>query len=430
MRTGWFIVALVGLAAGCQETTRGAGQSCDSSLDCPVGTWCSLSTRTCVEPPSLDATTDTQEPDAATTDVTPDVAVGCEQGAPCDDLDPCTHGDSCKDGACKGTSYTCDDGIPCTVDTCDGLGSCAYTVAAGKCFIGGACFAAGADPAEPCRQCVPAMSQGDWQLSDGVPCEDGDPCTTGDACTTGVCTTGGGCDDGNPCTDDTCEAETGCAHTPNEAPCDDGDPCTGPDACADGQCTGQACLCACSTDDDCESALVDPCLGPIVCAPGPEGCGTQCQVDTTQAVTCDTSGDTECVTTACNPATAACEATSAPDGTPCDDGIASTSGDVCTAGVCAGEDESCLCEADADCAALDDDNLCNGTLACKGCQCFIDPKTVVTCSGADDTQCTKAACMPATGACAQQPVTDGTPCDDGDGDTTDDVCTAGICKGS
>ena len=436
MRTGWFIPALtvaVALVAACQDSRRGAAERCDSSLDCPDGTWCSLSTRTCVEAQPLDAVVDTTEADTTTgEDIAADVAAGCVEGAACDDSNPCTHDDACKGGACKGTTYSCDDGIACTVDTCDGLGSCAYSVAAAKCFIDSACFAAGPDPDEPCRQCIPATSQTEWQLADSVACDDGDPCTTGDTCALGVCTAGSDdCDDGNPCTDDACDAETGCTHTPIEGACDDGDPCTGPDTCVEGECVGgEACLCTCATDADCESAAVNLCLGPIVCAPGPEGCGTQCILDTTQAIVCDTSGDTVCSTTECNPTTAACEATSAPEGTACDDGNATTSGDACKGGVCEGKDESCLCGTDSDCDVLDDDNLCNGTFACNGCQCFISPGSVVTCPTDGDTQCAKAACAPSTGACAPKPVPDGTSCDDGDGNTTDDICTGGVCKGS
>jgi len=42
----------------------------------------------------------------------------------CNDGDPCSHSDTCSDGLCVGTPYTCADTDPCADLTCDGLGSC------------------------------------------------------------------------------------------------------------------------------------------------------------------------------------------------------------------------------------------------------------------------------------------------------------------
>ncbi|MHC4445075.1 MAG: Ig-like domain-containing protein [Planctomycetota bacterium] len=73
-------------------------------------------------------------------------------------------------------------------------------------------------------------------------CEDGDPCTT-DSCSNGTCNyanapNGTACEDGNPCTTDTCNNGTCSNHinVPNGTTCEDGDPCTGPDTCQDGTC--------------------------------------------------------------------------------------------------------------------------------------------------------------------------------------------------
>ena len=73
----------------------------------------------------------------------------CLLDASCDDGDPCTL-DSCGPGGCDHAGFGCDDGDPCTVDVCDG-GQCA---------------------AEP------------------VVCEDDDPCTV-DACEAGECVVAG-----------------------------------------------------------------------------------------------------------------------------------------------------------------------------------------------------------------------------------------------
>ena len=41
-------------------------------------------------------------------------------GTPCSD--PCLAGGSCWNGACTGIAIDCDDGDPCTVDTCGAPG--------------------------------------------------------------------------------------------------------------------------------------------------------------------------------------------------------------------------------------------------------------------------------------------------------------------
>ncbi len=42
-----------------------------------------------------------------------------QNGAGCDDGDPCTGGDACALGKCLGQAKSCDDSNPCTTDTCD-----------------------------------------------------------------------------------------------------------------------------------------------------------------------------------------------------------------------------------------------------------------------------------------------------------------------
>lgn len=110
------------------------------------------------------------------------------------------------DNDCDGETddVLCDDGNPCTVDTCAGQAGCTF---------------------------VPA---------DGA-CDDGDPCTVGDTCKGGACTAVGpkACVDGNPCTVDGCDPATGCSFdpAPDATPCDDGNACTTGEACQAGACT-------------------------------------------------------------------------------------------------------------------------------------------------------------------------------------------------
>ncbi len=94
-----------------------------------------------------------------------------------------------------------------------------------------------------------------------------------------------------------------------------------------------------------------------------------------------------------------------------------------------GEDATVGCATNADCAALDDANLCNGTMACVAGACQIDPKTVVTCPAATGGTCFGPVCETATGKCVDTTLANGTPCDDGNPCTIQEVCTAGACFG-
>ena len=98
---------------------------------------------------------------------------------------------------------------------------------------------------------------------------------------------------------------------------------------------------------------------------------------------------------ACDPQTGLCSAPNAPDGTPCDDGDAATMQDACSEGVCLGLD------------------YCAGVVCVQVDQCQL-----------------AGACDPQTGACSYPNAPDGTPCDDGDSSTLNDMCTGGACAGA
>jgi len=129
----------------------------------------------------------------------------------CDDLDPCTYDDKCINGACTGTSFSCDDGNQCTDDVCTGDGRCSF-------------------------------------VNNTAECDDHNICTGPDACQDGVCTgpyNTAPCDDHNVCTGPDACRDGVCTGPYNTAPCDDHNPCTDPDACQDGVCTGPM---ICSTE--------------------------------------------------------------------------------------------------------------------------------------------------------------------------------------
>ena len=95
-------------------------------------------------------------------------------GSDCDDEDPCTFGDRCVGGVCRGTPYRCDDQRNCTDDICDGRGGCRTEIAPGLCFINSICVSEGErHPNNPCRGCMPETSKKQWSSLFGTTCSGG-----------------------------------------------------------------------------------------------------------------------------------------------------------------------------------------------------------------------------------------------------------------
>ena len=286
-------------------------------------------------------------------------ADGCQHtpltGTECLDGTACTQADLCQDGECVGTPLNCDDGNGCTDDSCEADKGCVYT---------------------------PNFAD----------CDDGDACTLADTCKDGVCVSGTSlsCDNGNPCTDDAC-GPTGCTHTPNNAPCDDGNACTTDDVCQNGGCTSAALL---NCDDD-----------------------------------------NGCTTDTCNPAVG-CETLF--NELPCDDGSLCTVGDVCTDGACTvgalslpcddgnpctndGCDALAGCQFTANTDECDDQNDCTVSDVCSGGSCLGEGSKACD----DGNPCTVDSCLP-NGGCQHEPATN-VPCDDGDICSQGDTCQVGVC---
>lgn len=215
---------------GCSHTPN--DQSCDDGFGCTVDT-CSANLG-CVHE-ALPSTCDDQNP---CTDDTCDLAAGCTHGSttkPCDDGNPCTVADTCDGGVCQpGDPVICDDENACTVGSCEpATGGCGFapledgtacedgnvctnpdTCGAGLCLSG---------PPEPC--------------DDGLGCTL-DSCDALDGCIHGP--VDALCQDGNPCTDDVCEPGVGCysATVADFGTCDDGLFGTSSDVCVGGVCHG------------------------------------------------------------------------------------------------------------------------------------------------------------------------------------------------
>ncbi len=152
--------------------------SCDDDNDCTADS-CDVPARACVNEPRPD-------------------------GAPCEDGDQCTAGGRCAAGVCAGgIPVTCDDGEPCTADWCDPAEGCrTFNVADGTacddrsvCTLGDACRTGvctgttlDCDDGNPCTtdSCDPVAGCG-YAPAPGEPCDDGDDSTSDDACTAGRC---------------------------------------------------------------------------------------------------------------------------------------------------------------------------------------------------------------------------------------------------
>ena len=412
----------------------------------------------------------------------------CDDGEKCTEKDACKAG-KCVGGAntCHCTkSSDCaknDDG-----DLCNGTLYCDTTKKPAACVVNPVTVKTchGTDNTD-CRinTCEPKTGTCAMKaVADGKACDDGSACTDKDACVSGSCKGDKAacecvqdkdcaakddgkacngtlyCDRGsfpfkcatNPATliyctpgdDTTCSKNTcqeagidalaGCAMVPMPAKvtCDDGNPCTANDACKAGKCESGTNSCACQTNTDCaKHEDGNACNGTLFCDQGANP--VACAVNPASVVTCTDTDDTVCRKNTCDAKTGKCGMTDQKDGSTCEDGNVCTQKDGCEKGACKPGKNDCKCTKDADCGAFDDDNKCSGSLFCDTSAapftCELNLKSVVTCTGKGNTDCTKEACNPKTGACDVSLIADGTACDaDGNACTAKDTCSNGLCK--
>ncbi len=405
---------------------------------------------------------------------------GCDPKAGCTktaNKAPCSDGScklgTCADSACKlGDKVGCDDGNPCTKDACDTVANkCTYTAAANgsTCGVAGPCTEksvcqsgkceAGAkvdcDDGNPCTNDSCDATAGCKWVGNSAPCDDADKCTAGDICKNGACAKGTPldvaktCDDKNPCTDEVCDAAKGCLSNPTTKPCDDANICTENDACKDGKCAGGGAK-ACDDGKPCTNDLCDPKTGACNWSANTGACddADACTEKDTcaqgkcagNAKVCDDKN--VCTTDSCTKATGACAFAPVATGTPtlCDDGSKCTTGDACKAGTCVGaaaspcnDGNACTTDscdpATGDCgfapntAGCDTGDKCSFGDACKNGKCVAgDSKTCH-----DGNGCTVDSCNADTGACTFKAVANATACTDGIECTTKEACTDGKC---
>ncbi len=176
--------------------------------------------------------------------------------APCEDGNPCTILDQCAGGQCQsGIPNPCDDFNPCTDDFCSTVMGCFVIPNNAPC-----------DDFNPCTSNDQCFGFGGCQgTPNSAPCDDFNACTENDHCQFGFC--GGGtpvdCDDHNPCTADSCSPFSGCIHLPLSGKCDDQNPCTTDDVCLNGQCVGDPRNCF--DDDPCTVDSCNSAGGAFLC---------------------------------------------------------------------------------------------------------------------------------------------------------------------
>ena len=399
------------------------------------------------------------------TDDSCDAAQGClyiENNESCDDGEPCTFGDTCKQGACvSGPTLSCNDQNPCTEDACDPVTGCVFSSSdkpcddGNPCSVGDSCATGvckGAsfivcDDTNPCTtdSCNPLS--GCVYQPHNLPCDDSNVCSIGDFCQAGGCKAGLDeitCDDGNPCTTDVCDSEAGCKFTPNEESCTDGSDCTVDDTCSSGICVGIGAL-KCDDENPCTEDLCLPeegcshlptsglpCSDGDLCTVGDECLVGECtpgveqKCDDGNPCTDDSCGvDGLCVHLA--------------NSTDCDDSNACTSGDACLDSQCVGakivdcDDEnvcttdSCLpasgCTYAFNSLACDDSNKCSVNDQCAQGTCISgSPQTCF-----DGNPCTNDSCSASEGC---KNTNNDSDCDDGLACTQEDTCSGGVCFGS
>ena len=333
---------------------------------------------------------------------------------------------------------TCDDGESCTTGDACVAGKCVPGTDVCKCLDDAAC--AKFEDGNKCNGTLFCdMKSGECLVNPGtlITCPSAD--------------------DG-PCLKNHCQPQDGSCAMAKEldgTACDDGQLCTDSSACKDGACGGGKNICLCKTDADCvDKDDGDMCNGLPFCNKSKGAC----EIDPTKVVVCQIVEDTACLKNACQPKTGQCavlpiaqtkqvcgkvgaadlcrwvvkppgEATDT--AVSCDEEGDCTVGDHCDGGACVKGPKVCDCLTNADCAAKEDGDLCNGTMYCDKIAnpptCKLNPATVIKCQTVDDDACNQRKCDPKTAQCPLLPINELGKCDDGNPCTDGDTCKVGKC---
>lgn len=181
------------------------------------------------------------------------------EGVACEDGDPCTFGEQCRDGGNGGAFSVCAGGVP--YECVSPPSSCDVTP--GQCLGDSRCsYRAGCEP-DPTRCTLAAVCDAGTcyrtLAGAGTSCDDRNACTYDDACSVlGDCRgTPHACQASTPCRSTSCFPDGGCRQLdyPEGSACEDGEPCTTGERCTAGECMGQPRVCplsGCHRDGGCE----------------------------------------------------------------------------------------------------------------------------------------------------------------------------------
>ena len=367
----------------------------------------------------------------------------------CDDGNPCTI-DSCdSEGVVSNVEKSCTDYDPCTADYCDQTtGECVHMPVAGDCVpcaMGddAACNTVENNPSPNCLigKCVEIKLEGG-----SVPCGAGNTCPGGGRCDTqlGVCMTNicdyepVNCEDGNACTKNECIEEMGgCQSTcictfgcttesDDSEECDDGNPCT-TDMCISGagagSCAGTLPLFCYNEPVDCDDGdplTLDYCdteLGTCVNLPKVFDCLDDATCQNVQNK-CTTDEYCDGVTLTCQFRAVDCN-----DRDPCtQDSCDPRIGCVHTPILGCGDDEPCTTDA-----------MCDDGNECTIDSCVADPNNPDKsyCKHLDRVcdeapKCHKGTCVPGKG-CVYLPVPD-CQCSAHSDCMAENMCSVGRCN--
>jgi hypothetical protein len=355
-----------GTAYTCSDGLTCTTDACDGGGGCiftPLPGWCAIDAR-CVGANVENIFNACQ---ICLPDLDPKAWSNNESGF-CSDDNSCSFDDRCVGGACQGTAYSCDDGLSCTSESCNGEGGCIRFTLAGWCLINGACYQNNQDnPENTCQRCASSTSQTSWsQKAPNASCNDGNQCTHTDVCLAGVCTgTAYSCNDGLDCTSDFCDGIGGCGTSIQEGMC-----------LISGVCTEFGVM---NPENDCQG---------------------------------------------CNPLASQVAWSPASEGIECDDGDLCTTGDICRGGIC--EPQAALCDDGLACT-LDACNAGSCTNTIMQNWCVIDGVCRPDGIRAPGNSCL--VCL--TGITnTEWTITDGDSCDDEDVCTTQDRCEGSVCTGN
>jgi hypothetical protein len=392
-------------------------RECTGNADCDDGLYCNGS-ETCVDnvcapgdapaiDDGIDCTIDTCDEDADRGSNAPDNAA-CDDGLYCNGIESC----DLVTGCVSNDAPVLDDGVDCTDDTCDeDTDAILHTPDDGACDDGAFC-----NGAELCDSTAGCMAGVAPDPDDSIAC-------TVDSCDEATdaivnAPNDGACGDGDACTDDTCTAGVGCSRPficacMNAADCNDGNPCTN-DACTGGSCvyTDNTASCDdglyCNGADMCAGGVCthagDPCAGGPMCARTCTEATDSCFSPSGTACTGD---GNPCTNDVCN-AAGAC--THPANTAPCSDGLYCNGADVCSAGACTHPGDPCASGA-----------ICNDTCNEPADSCATPAGVACT---SDGNVCTDDRCN-GSGTCAHPANT--APCDDGLYCNGADVCSGGAC---